>query len=557
MKRFADLVYTDEELEQDAIHYLTTQVYEPAYVEQVKDFIQSDAEDFKLYFDDEDYVFYNLYNDEYVSDYEDNGETVEPIVDYEKLAADLSRDLSRFDMSDDEIDHYSEMLEEEFKKNAYCSHMEPYFLGYDQVVTTVVAGYSRDAFFSLYSMVREWAMALHYKKLNPEQMKAYGFEYQTIREEFKGRERLQKLTEFRDRNKDLLQNIGAWRAVHSSVFAYMFLYLKSIMTGEEQDVEDFILDACSSQIFMLLQGESLLNIDFPVVKYALKELKNGRARELFFNNGAINWDALYDFVEEVIKNCGGIGNLLDLTVDGIMAKTINSYWNKSQNMQKMLKILRRLALDNSDPIFNQLIKMCEYRLGRPNSDRKKRMENFLEYTRRLMAAKAYENNNRTRTMAQEFVALFPSVFYVYFQWHHNFRNVWPKYPNQAKKQKEEIQILRPRRQAESILTNKIKINSDVQRSRVKELMFEQRQRIDNEYKKQNQEKDNERKNRAQAEDRMKFVLSSQDSDKQRQVEERQRQQEEQRRRDADRQRQQEQEQASRQIIEKSQQQNVR
>lgn len=556
MKRFADLVYTDEELEQDALHYLKTQIYEPSYVKQVKDFISEDVADFKLYFDDEDYLFYNLYNDDYITDYEDDGETVEPIIDYESLAEDLSVDLNRFDMSDDEIDRYSEMLEAEFKKNAYCSHMEPYFLGYDQVVATVVAGYSQDAFFSIYSMVREWAMALHYKKLNPEQMRKYGYEYQVISEDYHGKERLQKLMEFREKNKDIMRDVGAWRAVHSSVFAYSFLYIKSIMTGEEDDVEDYIIDACSSQIFMLLQGESVLSIDFPMVKYALKELKNGRAREMFFNNGAINWSALYDFAEEVIKNCGGIGNVLDLGVDGIMAKSIASYWNKSQNMQKMLKILRQLAMNNSDPVFNQLIQMCEYRLGRPTSDRKKRMENFLEYTRRLMAAKAYENNNRTRTMAQEFVALFPSVFYVYFQWHHNFRNVWPKYPVQAQKKKEEIQVIIPRRQAEAVLTNKLKVNTDRENSKIKEIMNQQRRLVDEDYKKRQDA--NNPKSRSEAEDKMKFVFSAQDKEKQQRAEERQRQlDEEQKRRNEDRQRQDEQERASRQIIEKSQQQNAR
>ena len=44
-----------------------------------------------------------------------------------------------------------------------------------------------------------------------------------------------------------------------------------------------------------------------------------------------------------------------------------------------------------------------------------------------MAARAYELT-KPRTMAQELVSAFPSVFLVYFQWHHNFRNIYPIVP---------------------------------------------------------------------------------------------------------------------------------
>ena len=45
--RFADLTYSDKELEQDAIHYLKEQVYEPSYADKVKAFIAEDVVDFK------------------------------------------------------------------------------------------------------------------------------------------------------------------------------------------------------------------------------------------------------------------------------------------------------------------------------------------------------------------------------------------------------------------------------------------------------------------------------------------------------------------------------
>jgi hypothetical protein len=36
-------------------------------------------------------------------------------------------------------------------------------------------------------------------------------------------------------------------------------------------------------------------------------------------------------------------------------------------------------------------------------------------------------STRPQTMGQELRARFPSVFLVYFQWHHNFRNIYPKF----------------------------------------------------------------------------------------------------------------------------------
>ena len=65
--RFADLTYSDKELEQDAIRYLKEQVYEPSYAGKVKAFVAEDVADFKQNFDDEENIFLNLFYDEYRS----------------------------------------------------------------------------------------------------------------------------------------------------------------------------------------------------------------------------------------------------------------------------------------------------------------------------------------------------------------------------------------------------------------------------------------------------------------------------------------------------------
>lgn len=509
MKRFADLKYTREDLEQDAIHYLKTQVYEPTYVNQVKDFIDDDLYDFKEYYDDDEYVFHNVYYDEYVLDYKEERDVLIPVIDFKQLTVDLEDDFARIDMDEEKVEHYIMMLETEFRKNAFCSHMEPYFLGYDAVVATVIAGYSRDPVFSVYSMVREWAMALHFKRMYPEQMRKFGYRYQSIRENLKGEERLKMLLNFRDKYRLTLQNIGSLRAVHSSVFAYTYLYLRAVLSGETDFIEDFILEASSSQIYLLLEGENIKNVDFLMVKWALEELKNGRYKEMITEDAKIDWDAVYDFAYEAIQSAGGMENLRSMGFDGIAARTIRSFWNKSANMQKMLKILRRLAMDNNDPIINSLIEMCEYRLGRPKDKEKKKMERFIEYTRRLMVRRTYELL-QPRTMAQELLSAFPSVFLVYFQWHHNFRNIYPKVPKKTLYYEEQKQ---QRKQADARLVNKIQ-TEEIQKARVRETMQKQKNRAQYDYETiaKNVQKEDKAKKALQNDDnKMRLVIQNKEN----------------------------------------------
>ena len=470
MVRLADLTYSEEELEQDAVNYFKTAVYEPAYADKVKDFIAADLADFTNYYHDDEYAFCNLYADEFQQGYVDDGNTVAPRADYNKMMASLLPAFQSFDVDDEELEHYLFALEAEFRKNAFCSHMEPYFVQDEAVIATVMAGYARNPLFSIYSMVREWCMALHLKFMYPELMRKFGYRYQIIRTQWTGEERLRRLISYRDKYKLTFQNIGALRAIHSSVFAYVYLYLKGVQGGETALAERFILDSSSSQIYLLLQGESIQNIDFPVVEYALQRLKDGDWKKLFLEDGSIAWGAIYAFVMEAIKNVGNIEKLRHFGVDSIGAKSIQSFWNKSANMQSMLKILRRLAMDNSDPIFNRLIRMCEYRLGRPDT-KKEKMERFIEETRRILAARAYELT-KPRTMDQTLIAAFPSVFLVYFQWHHNFRNVYPKVP---KKQVDLTLQNQQKRQAEETLKNRIYAD-DMQQVKFREIAREQTQK---------------------------------------------------------------------------------
>ena len=138
-------------------------------------------------------------------------------------------------------------------------------------------------------------------------------------------------------------------------------------------------------------------------------------------------------------------------------------------MQSMLKILRRLAMDNSDPIISQLIEMCEYRLGRPDKSKEK-MEQFIEETRRILMKRSYELT-QPRTMDQTLIAAFPSVFLVYFQWHHNLRTIYPKVP---KKQVEENNLRVQRSQAEDKLKNRIYAD-DVQKVKFQEIVRDKAQ----------------------------------------------------------------------------------
>ncbi len=470
MVRLADLTYSEEELEQDAVNYFKTAVYEPVYAARVKDFIAADLADFTDYYNDEQYKFCNLYADEFQQGYVDDGNTVAPRADYNKMMSSLAPVFQTYDVDDEDLERYLFALEAEFRKNAFCSHMEPYFVQDEAVIATVMTGYARNPLFSIYSMVREWCMALHFKFMYPELMRKFGYRYQIIRTQWTGEERLRRLIRYRDKYKLTFQNIGALRAIHSSVFAYVYLYLRGIKSNETALAERFILDSSSSQIYLLLQGESIQNIDFPVVEYALQRLKEGDWKKLFLEDGSIAWGAIYAFVMEAIKNVGNIDKLRHFGVDSIGAKSIQSFWNKSANMQSMLKILRRLAMDNSDPIFNRLIRMCEYRLGRPDT-KKEKMERFIEETRRILAARSYELT-KPRTMDQTLIAAFPSVFLVYFQWHHNFRNVYPKVP---KKQIDLNLQNQQKLQAEEKLKNRIYAD-DRQQIKFREIAREQTQK---------------------------------------------------------------------------------
>ena len=486
MIKFADLTYSEEELAKDAVHFLETAVYEPSYAENVKEFIADDLEDFTDYYNNEDYAFCNIYADEFQKGYVTEGDSVSPRADFKRLTAYIENVFCPFDVDEDDIERYVFALDAEFRKNAFCSHMEPYFVGTDAVVATVITGYARNPLFSIYSMVREWAMALHFKYMYPEAMRKFGYRYQVIKSEFSGEERLRRLIHYRDKYKLTLQNIGTLRAIHSSVFAYVYLYLKSVQTREVLTAERFILDSCTSQIYLLLQGEAIQNIDYPVVKYALEKLKEGDYKKLLYEDNSINWDALYAFVMEAIKNVGNTDKLRYFGFDSIEARAIQSFWNKSANMQSMLKILRRLAMDNSDPIISQLIEMCEYRLGRPNKSKEK-MEQFIEDTRRLLMKRAYELT-QPRTMDQTLIAAFPSVFLVYFQWHHNLRTIYPKVP---KKQVEENTLRTQRLQADDKLRNRIYAD-DVQKVKFQEIFRDKTQRSNQDISRlQRSEKDTE------------------------------------------------------------------
>lgn len=466
MIKFADLTYSEEELTQDALHFLETAVYEPGYVDKVKEFVAEDLEDFTQFYNDDEYIFCNIYSDEFQKGYVTDGDSVMPRADFRHLTSTIEDLFQSFNVDDEEIERYVFALDTEFRKNAYCSHMEPYFVGTDAVVATIMVGYARNPLFSIYSMIREWAMALHFKYMYPEAMRKFGYRYQLIKNNFSGEERLKRLINYRDKYKLTLQHTGTLRAIHSSVFAYVYLYLKSVQTREVLTAEQFILDSASSQIYLLLQGEAIQNIDYPVVRYALDKLKEGEYKNLLNSDGSINWMTLYMFVLDAIKHVGSVDKLRYFGFDSIDARAIQSFWNKSANMQGMLKILRRLAMDNSDPIINQLIEMCEYRLGRPDRSKEK-MEQFIEETRRLLMRRAFELT-QPRTMDQTLIAAFPSVFLVYFQWHHNLRTIYPKVP---KKQVEENTLRMQKTQAEDQLKNRIYVD-DVQKVKFQEVARE-------------------------------------------------------------------------------------
>ena len=105
--RLSDLTYSDEDLEKDALHFFKTQVYEPEYVHQVKEFIADDLRDFKQNYDNFEYVFLNIFYDEYQKGYVEIDGKKSPNIDEEALQEFLAKRLKRFSIDEEEIERYS------------------------------------------------------------------------------------------------------------------------------------------------------------------------------------------------------------------------------------------------------------------------------------------------------------------------------------------------------------------------------------------------------------------------------------------------------------------
>ena len=117
--RFADLTYSDKELEQDAIRYLKEQVYEPSYADKVKAFIAEDVADFKRNFDDEENIFLNLFYDEYRSGYVPIDDSKISNTNFQKLTATLDSVMQRYDVPDDDIEHYAHKIDFQKEQSAH------------------------------------------------------------------------------------------------------------------------------------------------------------------------------------------------------------------------------------------------------------------------------------------------------------------------------------------------------------------------------------------------------------------------------------------------------
>ena len=205
--RFSDLKYTQQELENDAINYLETQIYQPSYSHLVKKFIKDDLVDFKRYYDDAEYGFYSIYYDEYIKGYVEDGNEVMAQFNNKRLLQELNEDFGSLGIEIGQLEKYIEYLELMFRKNAYCSHMEPYFIGTEGVVTVVISGYSQNPIYSIYDMVRQWCLALHLKKMYPTLTRRFGYQYQEIREKYVGEERKENLAKLAAKNKITSDNI--------------------------------------------------------------------------------------------------------------------------------------------------------------------------------------------------------------------------------------------------------------------------------------------------------------------------------------------------------------
>ena len=266
----SELTYTEAQLEEDTVRFIKTQIYSPAYAENLRTFLNPEIEIFRRQFcDAQNHVECLWCTDYYRGNIWKKGKLY-PRPDENKLKDFIS--LKYIDTLRSE----TESLFRQVKEKLVLSIHNSSFISYRSPITnnlgvTILCGYSLNPYHSIYDIARLWCTSLHEKKF---------------------------------RNSDqfrLLQNI------HSNIFANLYLYLKALESGDKNTtvaIRRFILQN-AADITVIEDNElDLHEFDYPITKYVLQSLDPETAASLYTPKGELNFIKLYNYSFECIFQSG-------------------------------------------------------------------------------------------------------------------------------------------------------------------------------------------------------------------------------------------------------------
>ncbi len=266
----SELTYTDEQLEQDTVRFIKTQIYAPSFAPALKEFMLPDILAFRNQFNDVQNHFESIWYDEFQKGNIWKKGKLYPRLDREKL--ENLANTYFMPMLRGETSLYFSILQEKYNTPKCTSIIVPYRNKINlNLAITALNGYGKNPWYSIFNISRNFCLALHEKKFrNSEQFK-------------------------------LLQEI------HANIFANLYIYLKALESGDKQTtiaIRYFIYQNSAENTEIDGESINLHEFDYPITKYVIQSLDPETASSLYNSNGELNFIKLYNFSFESIFQSG-------------------------------------------------------------------------------------------------------------------------------------------------------------------------------------------------------------------------------------------------------------
>lgn len=266
----SELTYTDEQLEQDTVRFIKTQIYAPSYALPLKEFMTPDIEALRHQFNDAQNHFASIWYDDFQKGNIWKKGKLYPRLDHEKLEQFVETVFMHILRGETPL--YLSVLQDKFNTPRCTSVIVPYRNKLtSNLAVTALNGYGRNPWFSIFNISRNWCLALHEKR-------------------FRSSERFRLLQE-----------------IHANIFANLYLYLKALESGDKRTtiaIRHFIIQNAAETTE--LEGEviDVREFDYPITKYVIQSLDPETASSLYNPTGEINFIKLYNFSFESIFQSG-------------------------------------------------------------------------------------------------------------------------------------------------------------------------------------------------------------------------------------------------------------